>query len=181
MEKLSCESFVKWRTTSSSLTSGSIAGFLRRRFSGMSAAISFGVSRSVGHWPKAPRPGREYSKMIFSGCFCIAMCFSPLSRTHGGFEGFAERIGVLLDVFACAGLGRADQQSVPQFGVIVRQVEATDDAASRKFGDDGRHRTIEQQHRFVESRAIKRELHALDARERSDELVGARVRCIRHA
>jgi hypothetical protein len=52
IEKFNCESFVKWRTTSSSLTSGSIAaGCLRRRFSGMSEAISFGVSASVGHWP----------------------------------------------------------------------------------------------------------------------------------
>ena len=80
MEKLSCDSLVKWRTTSSSLNSGSIAGFFRRRFSGMSAAISLGVSRSVGHWPKAPRPGREYSKMIFSGCLCIAMCRSLFRR-----------------------------------------------------------------------------------------------------
>jgi hypothetical protein len=80
IEKFSCESFVKWRTTSSSLTSGNIAGFLRRRFSGMSAAISLGVSRSVGHWPKAPRPGREYSKMIFSGCLSMAMSVVSFRR-----------------------------------------------------------------------------------------------------
>src|SRR6187399_3042706 len=99
MEKLSCDSLVKWRTTSSSLTSGSIAGFFRRRFSGMSAAISLGVSRSEGHWPNAPRPGREYSKMIFSGCFCIAMVESRSGGAYGHFQGFGERVGVLLNVF----------------------------------------------------------------------------------
>ena len=49
MEKLSCERRVKWRTTSSSLTSGSsAAGFFRNRFAGISAGAAFGASCSVG-------------------------------------------------------------------------------------------------------------------------------------
>ena len=73
-----------------------------------------------------------------------------------------------------ARLGGADQQRVAELGVVVRQVEAADDAAARKLGEHGRHRPIELQHRLVEARPFERELHALDARERGDQLVGAR-------
>src|SRR5688572_30061568 len=155
MEKLSCDSLVKWRTTSSSLNSGSMGLLLRRRFAGMSAAISLGVPRSVGHWPKAPRPGREYSKMIFSGCFCIAMCVLPSGRAHGGFEGFGEGIGIDLDVGRGARLGGADQQRIAQLRIIRRQVVTADDAVTRKVGDHRRHRPIEQQHGFVETRLVE--------------------------
>ena len=64
--------------------------------------------------------------------------------------------------------------ALPELGVVGRQVEAADDAATRELGQHGRHGAIELQHRLVEARAIERELHALDARERGDELVGAR-------
>src|SRR5690348_10400686 len=171
MEKLSCESLVKWRTTSSSLTSGSIGACLRRRFSGMSAATAFGRRCSVGHWPYEPRVGREYSKMIFSGCLSIAMWFSPSGRAHGGFESFGQRIGVGLDVGRGARLGGADQQRVAELGVVDRQVEAADDAAARQLRQHRRDRAVEQQHGLVEARLLERQLHALDARQRRDQLL----------
>ena len=39
MEKLSCDSRVKWRTVSSSLTSGSSGGCLRLKLAGMSPDV----------------------------------------------------------------------------------------------------------------------------------------------
>src|SRR5690348_14302628 len=183
MEKLSCESRVKWRTTSSSLSSGSIARCLRRRFSGISEAMASEVSRSVGHCAKAPRPGREYSKMIFSGCLSIAIDACPFSLAsgspHGGLERVGERIRISLDVGGGARLGGADQQSIAELGVVGREIEATDDSAARELRDDGRDRAIEQKHGLVEARLVERELHALHLRQRGHELVRACMACVR--
>src|SRR5688572_5262184 len=116
MEKLSCESLVKWRTASSSLTSGSRGLDLRRRFAGI-ACVAFAAGAS-GHCPAALRPGREYSKMIFSGCFCMAMCMSSSGRAHGELHRFAQCIGVRLDVGGRAGLGGADEQRIAKLRIV---------------------------------------------------------------
>ena len=96
--------------------------------------------------------GREYSKMIFSGCLSIAMGSLFSGGAHGGLQGFSERIGVRLDVGGGARFGGADQQRVAELRVVVRQVEAADDAAARELGEHGRHGPIEQQHGLVEAR-----------------------------
>ena len=85
---------------------------------------------------------------------------------------------VLLDVFAAARLGGADQQRVSELGVIGRQIETTDDTATREFGQHRRHRPVELQYRLVEARSFKRELHAFHANQCSHELVGATVRFV---
>ena len=170
MEKLSRDSLVKWRTTE-------LAQFRqhRRFFRADSRDVGRDFAGRVVGRPPASRTAarREYSK-IFRDAFARSYLFQASARR---FEGFGERVGVLLD-FAAARLGGADQQRVSELGVISRQVEATDDTATREFGQHRRHRPVELQHRLVKARSFKRELHAFHANQCGDELVGTAVRFV---
>ena len=63
-EKFSCDRRVKWRTASSSPTSGSSGGCARRSCCGQSASAAVPARAATGR--VAPRPGWEYSKITFS-------------------------------------------------------------------------------------------------------------------
>src|SRR6516225_8459039 len=169
MEKFSCDRRVKWRTASSSPTSGSSGGRVRRSFAGRSASAL--AATSCGHWSIAPRPGREYSKITFSG--------TGMVQTSGGahaLQRLTEGAAVAIDVGTGLGLGGAHQQRVAELGVIGAEVEPAEDSAAHERLEDRRDRTVELQHRLVKVRARECEAHTRHARECRGELARARVR-----
>src|SRR5262249_38558960 len=142
MEKFSCDRRVKWRTASSSPTSGSSGGRVRRSFAGRSASALAGTS--CGHWSIAPRPGREYSKITFSGTGMTQTSQQTRTAGSGGayaLKRFTERTAEALDVGTGLGLGGAHQQCVAELGIIDAEVETAEDSAARERLEDRRNRT----------------------------------------
>ena len=59
--------------------------------------------------------------------------------------------------------------------VMLGKIEAAENATIRKRAQHRRHRPIEQYHRFVKIGVGERGTHSGQARQRADELRGARV------
>ena len=177
MEKLSCDSRVKWRTACELATLPAAAA-------ASCGAGSPGCRRRRRSACRARRPlaegaaarTRVFEDDLFGMLVHCHVVFCS-GGAHGGLESFGERVARRSRCRrACASRWRRPAARCRAPGSRVERSKPPTMPRRASVCEHRRHRAIELQHRLVEARPLERELHALDARQRRDQLVAC-ARC----